>query len=413
MEKLINRGVEANRAEVIGFLKKFLSLDSQVINQGVKGREGKAQRFIGAMFRKLGAEVDFFEPDNRRLRKYSDFNPGHDYAGRPNMVAVLKGTGRSIILNGHVDTVSPGNLALWKHGPWDARITQGRIFSLGSCDMKGGLAAMAMAVMILKKLRIPLKGSIIFQSVVDEEGGGNGSLACVDRGYRADAALIAEPTDFMICAAHRGAMHLKITTRGVSTHASLKSKGVNAIEKMVKVMDALGDLEKAWHKKKKHALLPSPSITFCQLTGGVGASIIPAECEAKVNVKYLPTEKAAAVRREVEDKVREVVRSDEWLGKHPPQLTWLLNSPPYETAVSHPLVGVVKKAVNCFAGEAKVGGLPSGADARILNNVGKIPTFIMGPGHLYQAHQPNEYLMIDDYIKTIKVYALALEEWLN
>ena len=286
-----------------------------------------------------------------------------------------------------------------------------KIIGLGAVDMKSGISAMVMAIKILKRVKTKLKGDIILQSVVDEEGGGNGTLACVDRGYSADAAIIAEPTNLEICSAHRGAMHLKIRVKGLSTHACLKEKGVNAIEKMVMLMKSLEELERKWHKKKRHSLLPSPTITFCQISGGAGASIIPGECEAKVNVKYLPAEKKKDVQKEVEERIKTVCGFDTWLKKHRPELTWLLNTSPYETETSHPLVQILKESAIRVTGKAKVSGLPSGADARILNNVGHIPTFIFGPGDLSQAHHINESISVREYINAIKIFSLAILNW--
>ena len=415
MEEEILRVIEERKEETVKFLQKLISFDSQIIEQGKGGKEGKTQRFLAKEFKKLGAEVDIFEPDNKRLRKYPDFNPGHDYKKRPNVVAVFKGEGggRSIILNGHIDTVSPGNLALWKYNPYIGEIVGRKIFGLGAVDMKSGVSAMIMAIKVLKNIGAKLKGDIIFQSVVDEEGGGNGTLDCVDRGYKADVAIIAEPTNLEICAAHRGVMHLRIKVKGLSTHACLKEKGVNAIEKMVKIMKSLEELEKRWLKKKRHSLLPSPTITFCQISGGVGASIIPEECEAKVNIKYLPAEKKKDVQKEVEEKIRTISNSDVWLKKHPPELTWLLNTSPYETKTSHPLVKILKESAIRVTGKAKVSGLPSGADARILNNVGHVPTFIFGPGDLSQAHHVNESLPIREYINSIKIFSLVILDWVG
>ncbi|MDD5483368.1 MAG: ArgE/DapE family deacylase [Kiritimatiellae bacterium] len=401
------------REEALSLLRQMIAFDSRGIEQGVRGNEGKAQQFMAAQLRKLGAAVDVFEPDNRRIKKYADFNPGHDYHGRPNVAATFKGRGggKSLILNGHIDTVSAGDVSAWKHDPYGGEIENGRLIGLGAVDMKGGLAAMLMAMRIIKRAGIKLRGDVIFQSVVDEEGGGNGTLACVERGYKADAALIAEPTSLAICCAHRGAMHAGIQVRGLTTHASLKSKGVNAIEKMMLILGALEDLNRQWQVSKKHALLPSPAITCCQIAGGTGASIIPAACEAKINVKYLPAENAPDVRAEVEKRVRDSARRDKWLKKNPPQIIWLLNTPPYETSTAHPLVSVLRRTIAGLKGKPKITGLPSGADARILNNIGKTPSFIAGPGELAQAHHIDEALPIAEYLQSIKIFAVAICRW--
>ena len=411
--KKISDIIKRGEKDAVTFLQKMISFDSQVINQGVKGNEGKIQKWLAKELKNMGFQVELFEPDNKKIKKYGDFNSGHDYKDRPNVVGILKGEGKgkSLILNGHVDTVAIGDRGLWKYSPFEGKIEKGRIFGRGACDMKAGLSAMIMAIKILKKAKVKLKGDIIFQSVVDEEGGGNGTLACVDKGYRADAAIIAEPTSLEICVAHRGGMHLKIEVKGLSTHACLKRRGVNAIEKMGKIMKSLEVLEKKWLKKKKHPLLPSPTITFCQISGGVGASIIPEECEAKLEAQYLPAEKKREVQMEIEKKIETVSNSDAWLKKHPPKLTWLLNTSPYETETSQPMVKVLKNSVNKVIGKARISGLPSGADANLLNNVGHIPTFILGPGDLSQAHHIDESLPIQEYINAIKIFSLVILSW--
>jgi len=401
------------RDEALVLLRQLIAFDSHVIDQGVRGNEGSAQRFMADELRRLDAEVDVFEPDNHCIGKYTDFNPGHDYQGRPNVVGTFKGSGggRSLILNGHIDTVSPGNIASWKHNPYGGDVEDGRLIGLGAVDMKGGLAAMLMAMRIIKRSGIKLKGDVIFQSVVDEEGGGNGTLACVERGYRADAAIIAEPTGLEICCAHRGAMHVRINVKGLSTHACLKSKGVNAIEKMTMIIAGLEDLNGQWQTSKKHPLLSSPTITCCQISGGTGASIIPAECEAKINVKYLPSERVQDVRKEVETCINRVVQRDDWLRQNQPQVTWLLNTSPYETSVNHPLIEVLRTTVNDVKRKVKISGLPSGADARILNNIGNIPSFIIGPGGLVQAHHVDEALPITEYLQAIEIFTLSIFRW--
>lgn len=407
--------LDQNRDEVLTLLRQLIAFDSRVIDQGLRGDEGSAQQFMAAELQWLGAEVDVFEPDNGRLEKYADFNPGHDYRDRPNVVGVFKGSGggRSLILNGHIDTVSPGNVVCWRHNPYAGDIEDDRLIGLGAVDMKGGLAAMLAAMRLIKRAGVKLRGDVIFQSVVDEEGGGNGTLACVERGYRAEAAIIAEPTGLEICCAHRGAMHARINVRGLATHACLKAKGVNAIEKMMLLLAGLEQLDRQWQTFKKHRLLPAPAISCCQIAGGTGTSIIPAGCEAKINVKYLPAERAPDVRQEVEACLSRVAQQDDWLRQNPPQVTWLLNTPPYETSTDHPLVEVLWTALADLKQPVKISGLPSGADARILNNTGKIPCFIIGPGDLAQAHHIDEALPIPEYLQAVRMFALSICRWVQ
>jgi len=230
-------------------LAQLLRLDSQVIDYGATGREGPARAFVADHLRSLGLEPDVFEPDNGRLGRYYDHVDGHDYTDRPNVVAVWNGSGggRSLILNGHVDTVPPGDESRWRHGPFSGDVKDGEIYGRGAADMKGGLAALLCAVEALIRSGVRLKGDLIVQSVVDEEGDGNGTLACCDRGFRADGALIAEPTDFDVVPAFPGVSILELVVQGRAGHYATKytpKAGVNAIHKMRVLLDAMDELEK-------------------------------------------------------------------------------------------------------------------------------------------------------------------------
>jgi acetylornithine deacetylase len=413
MEEKILKAIEENKEESVRFLRKLISFDSSISRQGVNGKEGKAAEWLAEELKKVSCEIDMFYPDNQKLSKYPEFNPGHDYTERPNVVGSLKGKGggRSLILNGHIDTVPPGDIDSWKHNPWEGGIEGDKVYGRGSVDMKGGVAAMIMAVKFIKAAGIKLKGDVILQCVVDEEGGGNGTLACVDKGYKADAAIITEPTSLKILVTHRGAMHLKVRVKGKSTHVCFRWKGVSAIEKMVKIMNSLSELEKRWLATKYHPLLPSPTIMAGEIKGGVGASIVPGECAIKVDVKYLPQENKEDVQREVEENIKNTAQSDPWLKEHPPEILWTLNASPYEISSRHPLAKTLGNCVNKIKEVSEVSGLPSGADARILNNIGKIPTVIFGPGDLSQAHSIDESISISEYIKAIKILTLSIIEW--
>ena len=140
--------VDGKREEAIEFLRELVKVNTSVVNQGEYGHEGSAQPMVAERLRRIGCSVDVFEPDNERLKRYVvDFNPGRNYSGRPNVVGVLKGQGggRSLILNGHIDTV-PYDETEWSVPPLSGEIRNGRMFGRGTADMKSGLAAMIMAV---------------------------------------------------------------------------------------------------------------------------------------------------------------------------------------------------------------------------------------------------------------------------
>src|SRR5437667_11160307 len=171
------------------------------------------------------------------------------------LVAGLLGqTGeRSLILNGHVDVVPVGDRQAWHASPWSAHIQAGRLYGRGACDMKAGLAVGISAAAALKKSGLPLRGRLILQSVVGEEDGGIGSFAMADRGYRADAAYVLEPTRLRLIPAQAGALSFRLRVRGRSAHASVRDAGVSAIEKFELVEARLRQLERELNQKP-HAL---------------------------------------------------------------------------------------------------------------------------------------------------------------
>ena len=239
-----------------------------------------------------GLETRLFEPDNAKMKVFPDFSPGHNYRNRPNLVATLKGAGngRSLILNGHVDTMPAGDRAKWTHDPWGGEIADGDMYGLGVCDMKAGVAAMILATRFLCEAGFPPQGDVMVQSVVDEEGGGNGTLGCVVEGYKADAAIVTEPTRLHVQPASRGVLLLEVDVEGRATHACLKWGGVNAIEKGVKIIQGMIELERLWLAGRRNPLFPPPTITIGQINGGLAGSQVPGECVLKFDVKYLPVE---------------------------------------------------------------------------------------------------------------------------
>ncbi len=414
--------IDDHREEAIDFLKTMIQFDSSSINQGVHGKEKDIQEWLASKLQQWGFETELFEPKNEEISHFSDYNPGHHYENRPNLIATLKGTGngRSLILNGHVDTVATGDLAKWTHGPWDGEISDGKMFGRGTTDMKAGVSAMILATRFLQQAGFELEGDIMIQSVVDEEGGGNGTLACVAKGYRADAAIITEPTNLHVQPIGRGVLLLEVDVTGKSVHACYKWEGVNAIEKALKIANGLKELEHEWLAKKRNPLLPSPTINLGYLKGGLEAPIVPDQCTMKFDIKYLPVEyrdgvevkvTGDMVKNEVEKYIHGICLSDPWLVDHPPILNWYLHVMPHHLDLDHELISTAKSATEEILGWSKVSGLPSGSDARHLLNSGGIPSIVFGPGDMKKAHSIDESISLNDYIDGIKVLALTIMDW--
>lgn len=415
----INNLIEKNKEKCLGFLKELISQDTTNKEHGVFGNEMNAQRVMIDKLNSLGMEVDAFEPDNAELEKFPEVNHGHNYENRPNVVATLKGAGggRSLIMNGHIDTMPFTNLDEWITHPTQPLERDGKLYGRGACDMKGGLAAAVCAMELIKEQGIKLKGDVILQSVVDEEGGGNGTVACIQRGYKADAAIIMEPTELEIMPAHMGWLFYKMSIEGKALHSAMKWKGVNAIEKMMKFMAALQELERNWCMNKRSCMLPPPTINFGIIEGGIAGSVVADECMLDFGLHYLPSDGGADglgkdVEREVFETLDLVAAGDKWLSQHPYKINLYQNGSGYEIPRDHPLIAILEQNHSeLCGGAAVVRGCEYGSDARLLTNYANTPTVLYGPGCIQQAHSVNEYIDIEEYYRSIEVYVKTIMDW--
>ena len=415
--------LDAQRGAFEDTLATLLRLDSQVIDYGASGREGPAQQVVAERLRVLGLVVDVFEPDNARLAPYYDHVAGHDYTDRPNVVATWPGTGggRSLILNGHVDTVPPGDASLWRHGPFSGDIEQGHIYGRGAADMKGGLAALLCAVEALVRCGVRLRGDLIVQSVVDEEGDGNGTLACCDRGYRADGAVVAEPTDFDVVPAFPGVGVLELIVRGKAGHYATKytpKAGVNAIHKMRRLMDAMDELERERIALRDETddFTKLPLISISRLWGGESIATLAGECRAQYVIEYFEDELSPDgtdrdFRQAVESHLRRAEAGDAWLVEHPSELKWLAAILPCRTRRDHPLAATALEVARRHAPDARVSMACSTSDARHLFHRAHTPVIHLGPGKEEHFHAVDERLCLDDYHRAIRVYVDLIQEW--
>ncbi len=407
----------------LAFLKKLVAFDTSVIRHGEEGQEKDAQMYLAEYLRTLGCSVDVFEPDNEKMKDYPGYNSGHSYAGRPNVVAVYKGSGggKSLILNGHMDTMPSGDLDMWHTNPWQMTEKDGNLYGLGTDDMKGGLSALVLAVEFLLAEGFCPAGDVIIESVVDEEGGGNGTLACVERGYRADGAIIAEGSNLEVFAANRGAWLVSAEITGRPIHASLRGFGENAIEKMVKVIRSIRELETKWMTTRRHPLLVPPTMNIGYIEGGVAASTVAEKCIMKFDVEYFPSEidkygnrhlvDKDEIVKEVEAHINLMAAGDTWLREHPIAFSWYQDCPPFETDIQDPLVQTLADAAGRVTGKRVISGMTAGCDARHLTNIAKVPTVVFGPGTCHNAHVVNEYLPVEQYFQAIETYMEMIREW--
>ena len=216
--------------------------------------------------------------------------------------------GRSLILNGHVDVVPTGPLDMWTTPPFEPRIAEGWMFGRGAGDMKAGLVACLAALDALGRAGFAPAADVIVQSVVEEECTGNGALACLERGYRADAVVIPEPMNDTLLKAQVGVIWFQVKVRGVPVHVAEAGSGVNAIESAYRLMTALHGLEAAWNARRgdypSHADVAHPiNLNIGRIEGGDWASSVPAWCNIDVRVAIFPGQSIAQAKREIEQTI--------------------------------------------------------------------------------------------------------------
>jgi acetylornithine deacetylase len=334
------------------------------------------------------------------------------------VVGVLPGRGRdgrSVMLNGHVDVVPPGDPQQWTAGAFEATIRGDRLFGRGSCDMKAGVVAAMWAADAIRRAGVQLRGDLMVAAVLGEEDGGLGTYATLQRGWRADACVIPEPTNLDIVPANAGALTFRLTVHGLATHASRRTEGVSAIERFVPVLQAIEELE--WARNRDAIPAGSPfaliaPISIGTVTAGDWASSVPDRLVAEGRCGVLPGEPVAATRTALEAAVAAVCAADPWLRDHPVDLEWWGGQfASGSLAEDSDLIDRVGSAHASVGGGAQATWTaPYGSDLRLLTGVGGIPTLQYGPGDSAAAHGPDESVLLSEMQTTARALAvLALD----
>lgn len=406
--------IDDRRHEIVTFLRKLISFPS------VSGEEAEIQYFMADTLKTMGLRVDSFVPDKEGLKNHPAYvHSEAPYTDRPNVVGIYKGSGggRSLLFNGHVDVIPPGPLDSWKHNPWSGDISGDHLYGRGASDMKSGLAAMTMAFDTLMKLKIKLKGDVFLEYVMDEEQTGNGTLACVLKGYKADAGICCESSSMHVQPACIGRIWFEITVFGKPAGIQRRWEGVNAIEKGYAIVQAVSDLENIRISKVKHPLYPDNRSALPCMVGvfqcGTFASAFPDTCLLKGSIATLPGEDNNEVRQSFVEHILSFAQTDPWLKDNPPQVRFTgYSGEPAAIPPDHPIVTLLSAKYTLVTNKKpQITGREGAADTRYLIKHGDTPTVIFGPGLTEQMHATNEWVNIDNVIEATKILALTIMEW--
>lgn len=406
--------LEENKDKYIEQLKNLVAIDTHDLGHGIAGGlEKEGQDYMIRLFEEMGAEVKKDPMKERDIEacyhKYNEGNLGHNQTDRYNVYARFPGKagGRSLMFNGHIDVMPADETDEWTNPPFEPTIRDGKMYGRGTADMKGGLMASVMAVQLLKDAGAELPGDVLITSVCDEEGGGNGSMQAIMSGERADGVVVGEPTSDEMILAHMGFIFFRVEFEGKSCHSGGKRNGVSAIDKAVKVMNALNEKEHEWLLTYKHPLLPAPNLNVGVIRGGNAGSTVAGDCMFETCVHYLPRLMSHdQVVCEFMDVIHRVTKSDPWLEEHPPKVTIYQAGGGFEMEEADPFVESFKRAYRAARGkDVKVVGSPAGCDSRLWKNIAGCPTIQFGPGNLSECHGIDEWISIESYLQSILIYA--------
>ena len=381
------------------------------------GNEEAGQRVIEGALGDIGLEPVDVLMDAEQLRAHPSAAPfDWDVEGKRNVVAVWEpngaSDGRSLILNGHVDVVSPEPVSQWGDlDPFGAHREDGWMVGRGAADMKCGLAAMLGAVRGLRALGVTPKAPITIESVVEEECSGNGTLQTLLAGYTADAAVIAEPFGAAITTSQVGVLWFSVRITGVPGHAAEGQHATNAIEKSLAVIGALRGLE-----AELNAAPPPPYDLFTHpinlnvgtIRGGDWQSTVPGECETGYRIAAYPEMTIDELKARIESVVADATVD---LPGSADVLYNGFSSRGTDIPDDHPLVSSLASAFAVQAGTPPALVATTGTtDACMFGNVGGVPAVCFGP-YAEAAHGVGERVYLPSVVQTAQVMGLFVRDW--
>lgn len=294
--------------------------------------------------------------------------------GRPSIVAVVRGSGggKSLMLNGHIDTVTCQG---YEGDPLSGKIdSNGRLYGRGAADMKGGVAAAMVALARAKTLG--LKGDVIFTGVADEEYMSIGTEQVLEAGWRADAAIVNEPTDLEILYAHKGFVWLEVDIHGLASHGSRPDLGIDAICKAGHFLVQLDQYAKQFQASPSDHPLSAPSIHASLIKGGEEPSSYPSKCTITIEIRTTTNETATTVTKDLTTMLDQLTTD---VPDFSYNLRTIFERPPFKLDLQHPFTELVRRLVGESLGkEAVVSGAPYWTDCALLAERG-IPTLLWGP----------------------------------
>ena len=420
--KTLDEKLEELRPALTKTLCDLIRIPSE--NSPPRGGERACQTFVANTLRQMGVAPDVYELTQvPGLTSHPEYWPGRSYAERPNVNALLQGTGRgrSLLLSGHIDTVPADTPLPWQYSPFGCQIARGRLYGRGAWDMKAGVAMNLTVLKAIRELGLKLRGDLTFETVVDEEFGGvNGTLAARLRGYLADAAVVTEPTSLRICPAQRGGRTLHITLHGRGGILAAEETSGRVIEQLGYFLSRLPEFT----ARRARRVAIDPYYASCTepfavwvtnlATGRWGWTqpiTVPEQCQVELYWQAMPQETREEVEGEFHAWWKEIVASRPDLFRNPPTvelpMRWIPGSsiPP-----DSPLVTAFADACRACGAARPIEGMDAPADMYIFQRTFGIPAILWGPAG-GGAHQADEFVELDSLFEATRVLLHFVIRW--
>lgn len=394
-----------DRDELVKLTQDLIRIDS-VIRPETGNTEAKVVAFIASWIRKeLGLEplVEEVEP------------------GRENIILTI-GSGKEgpcLMLEGHTDVVSEGESSRWEFPPFEGRISNGRIYGRGSCDMKAGLAVNLLTAKALVKSGVPFTGSLKLGIHCDEEGMMIGVKDFIRKGHadNVDACLVSEPEENQFCISMKGALRAKVTVTGKMAHGAMPLTGINPNTRLARIILAFEEFEKEEKDRcGSDEFLGLPSITFTVIQSPPAGepaqlNVMPGKAVGYVDIRTVP--------KQDHERIRETLKSIiQKLGKEDPDfkadLEFIEDRPVVSISRAERIVQVSASAYRDITGkEPRYNGVPGATDGTFLHAWKGIPCLVNGPGPRHIPHQTDEYVEIEELYEALQVYTVSAYRFLN
>ena len=422
MEERIEKEVDRLADEMVGICQSLVRVNTVNPYSGDPnpGNESDGQAILKPILEDMGAKTRMFETPADIYNRMGVIGPkGRKFEGRSNLVGEFSfgAGGKRIIINGHMDTVSVTGM---KIEPFSGEVKDGKVWGRGASDCKGSLTAGLIAIKALLSAADDLSGSIIYESVMDEEcsGSGAGTLACCNEGYTGDMAVVVDGSGLTITHGCGGCLTADITAFGEGGHAA--RGGVSAIDKGLVIKGAIDDF-----KRERESQHSDSKVNLGIFNSGVHSAVVPSSAYMSLNIIYKLEEAQKSeddglgfggiqVREAFERRVRDFEEKDQWFREHSSEIEWVKDLLPFETPKADPLVQELRSTfVDTLGTEPEISTMNAWLDASWIRHFAKTPVISFGPGTAETAHADIEYVVIEDMKNCAKVLVRFLYKQLR